>query len=539
MVKPFATILEPLTSLGNKTGSWRTMRPEYVNKLPPCNVTCPAGENIQQWLAFAQEGKIRKAWGVITKDNPFPATMGRVCYHTCEKTCNRAQFDGAVNINLVERSIGDIAIENEWKFDSVSISTGKKILIVGSGPSGLSAAYFLRRMGHDVTIYEAHIRPGGMMRYGVPRYRLPNYILDAEIKRIADLGVKIVCNRRVVNLKNEIADFDATYLSIGAHLASKSEAEIKNASFMMDAVDLFRNLEDNRGSLPNLGENVLVYGGGNTAIDAARTALRLGAKNVKIIYRRTINNMPAHDLEIQEALAEGVEILCLRSIGMIDGHKVLVNKMNYDEENDILSLSGESEVLATDFTIFAIGQSVDTGILTEIDGVNVSEKGVVEIDKNMMTGAKGIFSGGDAVPGKRTVTNAIGHGKKAAKCIDAYLRGEEIIHEKKADVANFKQLNVAYYGKNPRVDAPVVGKMSFDEHDVSLSEREIIAEADRCFSCGNCFHCDNCYGYCPDNAIKKNEDGTLIIGYDYCKGCGVCASECPCGAIKMTSKSKP
>lgn len=535
MVKPFATVLEPATSLDNKTGSWKTMCPEYIDRLPPCNVTCPAGENIQKWLSLAQEGKIHEAWNTITQNNPFPAIMGRVCYHTCEKTCNRGQFDGSVNINLIERSIGDIGIENKWHFEKPEISTGKRILVIGAGPSGLTAAYFLRKIGHDVTIYETQVKPGGMMRYGVPRFRLPSNVMDAEINRITNIGVKLVCDKKVDHLRTEIPNFDAIFISIGAYRAAKTDVEIKNKPCILDAVDMFRKLEDDVKNLPNLGKTVLVYGGGNTAIDAARTALRLGAENVKIIYRRTINNMPAHDTEIQDALSEGIEILCLRSIGLIDGKKVLINKMNYDEECDILSNSGETEILQADSVIFAIGQSVDEGILDGVDGIVVSEKGVIEIDKNMMTGAAGIFAGGDVVPCKRTVTNAIGHGKKAAKCIDAYLRCAEIVANKKPEVATFKKLNTAYFEKNARNEASSLGEISFEEKNISLSDKEIISESQRCFSCGNCFHCDNCYGYCPDNAVIKHPDGTLEFNYDYCKGCGICASECPCGAIKMVS----
>lgn len=535
MDKPYATVLEPATSLSNKTGSWKTMRPEYVNKLPPCNVTCPSGENIQRWLSYAQEGKIKKAWEVITIDNPFPAIMGRVCYHTCEKACNRGNFDGAVSINLIERSIGDIAIDNGWSFEKVKSFSGKKILIVGAGPSGLSAAYFLRKKGHDVTMYETHIKPGGMMRYGVPRYRLPRKIIDAEVKRIVDLGVNLICNRHVNNLCDEILNFDAIYISTGAHLAGKRDIEIKNNAKVIDAVELFKKMEDSPGEITKIGETVIVYGGGNTAIDAARTALRLGAKNVKIIYRRTINSMPAHDTEIQDALTEGVEILCLRSISMIDNNKVFVNKMSYDEENDILTTSGETEIIESDYTIFAIGQSIDEGILNGINEIVVSEKGRIEVDKNMMTGAKGIFAGGDIIHGKRTVTHAIGYGKKAAKCIDAYLNGEEVVSNKKHEIATSKTLNTVYFRKNPKTEILKSIEISFEEQNISLSEREIISESDRCFSCGNCFHCDNCYGYCPDNAIIKHEDGSLEINYEYCKGCGICASECPCGAIKMTS----
>jgi NADPH-dependent glutamate synthase beta subunit-like oxidoreductase len=261
--------------------------------------------------------------------------MGRVCYHTCEKTCNRGQLDGSVNINLIERSIGDMAISKGWSFVPVQKQTGKKVLIIGAGPSGLSAAYFLRQMGHEITVYESHNLLGGMARYGVPKYRLPRNILDAEIKRILDLGITVETNRKVDALQNELGKFDAVYLATGACLAAKTDVEISEDSNTMDAIDLFQKMEDNPEALPKLGENVLVYGGGNTAIDAARTALRLGAKNVKIVYRRTFNKMPAHETEIQDALAEGIEVLCLRTITSINNNKVLVAKMEFDEEGFI------------------------------------------------------------------------------------------------------------------------------------------------------------------------------------------------------------
>lgn len=536
---PYAIVDDAGTSLANKTGSWKTVCPQYVHRLPPCNATCPAGENIQQWLAYAQEGKIRKAWDTMVKDNPFPSVMGRVCYHTCEKACNRGQMDGAVHINLVERSIGDIALISGWKFDGpgaeqVAENGLKKILIVGAGPSGLSAAYFLRNRGYDVTMYESQIKPGGMMRYGVPKYRLSRRVLDAEISRIVNMGVKLECNRRVNNLKDEASGFDAVYVSIGAFLATKIDMEVKgNSCSIIDAVDLFRKME-NGETMPTLGKRVVVYGGGNTAIDAARTARRLGADSVKIVYRRTLNHMPAHKEEVQDALQEGVEIVCLSCIGMIDGNNVVVKKMDYDEEHDILKENGETSVIQADSVIFAIGQSIDEGILKGIDGIVVSDKGVIEVDKNMMTGEKGIFAGGDVIAGKRTITHAIGHGKKAAKCIDAYLHGVEVAPNVKPEVAHFKRLNTVYYKQSDRTELTRnYTNLSFLEEDISLSEREILSESERCLSCGNCFHCDNCYGFCPDGAIKKAPDGTLTIDYEYCKGCGICASECPCGAIKM------
>ena len=538
MSKPFATVLDSRTSLKNETGSWRTNRPCYVHRLPPCNVTCPAGENIQQWLSFAQEGKFLSAWQEMVTNNPFPATMGRVCYHTCEKACNRDQYDGAVNINLLERSIGDMAIAQNWQFEPVQSSHNKKVLIIGAGPSGLSAAYFLKKFGYDVTVYESHKLPGGMMRYGVPAYRLPRRVLDAEIKRIENLGVKIICEKKVNKLKDEIDKFDAVYLAIGANVASPTNIDIEGYSNVIDAIDFFKKLEDKQMDNIHLGNKVLVYGGGNTAIDAARSALRLGAKSVKIAYRKTINEMPAHETEIQEALSEGVEILCLRVITSIIHNRVVFDKMKYDSEQRILSKTGESESFIADSVIFAIGQSVESEILAEMDEIKVSDKGLVEVDANMMTSKKGVFAGGDLIPGKRTVTNAIGYGKKAAKCIDAYLQDKEVVKNPKNEVANFKKLNLEYYASDKRKEVSRLGDLIFDEKDVSYTSAEAIKEASRCMSCGNCFHCDNCYSYCPDNAIIKHEDGTLEFNYDYCKGCGICATECPCGAIVMKPDDK-
>ncbi|MDR1236027.1 MAG: FAD-dependent oxidoreductase, partial [Holosporaceae bacterium] len=496
MTRPFATVLDASTSLDNKTGSWRTMRPEYKSKLPPCNATCPAGSNIQHWLSLAKEGKIREAWEEIVKNNPFPAIMGRVCYHTCEKVCNRGQFDGAVNINSIEKAIGDTAIAKNWQFENTTAAVDGKVLVIGAGPGGLSAAYFLKMLGYNVTVYDNHRKPGGMMRYGIPRYRLPSDIIDAEIGRIENLGVKIISNKKIDNINDVLSEFDAVYVSIGAHLAEKTDVNIEKGACVISAIDMFQRLEEEPDTVPNLGDNVLVYGGGNTAIDAAGTALRRGAKNVKIIYRRTINNMPAHETEIKEALDAGIEILCLRTVSSIEKGKVFVDLMNYDEESGILSKTGETETLCADSIIFAVGQSVDGGMFREINEITISEKGIVKVDKSMMTEAKGIFAGGDIISGKRSVTHAIGHAKKAAFCIDAYLRGIEYTPNHRKETANSKKINTSYYKKNPAIGSK------------DLTAEEIVVESSRCFSCGNCFHCDNCYGYCPDNAVIKHPDGS-------------------------------
>jgi len=292
MDKPFAITLDVGSSLANKTGSWRTKRPVYLDRLPPCNHACPAGENIQGWLYHAESGAYEAAWRVLTQDNPLPAIMGRVCYHPCEDGCNRGKLDQPVGINSVERFLGDEAIKRGWKFDPPTSESGKRVLVVGAGPSGLSAAYHLRRLGHRVKIMEAGPFAGGMMRFGIPKYRLPRDVLDAEVKRILDLGVELALNSKVENILETMraGRFDAAFLAVGAHIAKRAYIPAGEAAHILDAVSLLRSMEGEEK--PLLGRRVVVYGGGNTALDVARTARRLGATESIIVYRRTREKMP-------------------------------------------------------------------------------------------------------------------------------------------------------------------------------------------------------------------------------------------------------
>ncbi|HSJ92908.1 MAG TPA: FAD-dependent oxidoreductase, partial [Gaiellaceae bacterium] len=298
--KPFAITLDVGSSLANKTGSWRTERAVYVDRLPPCNNACPAGENIQRWLYEAEEGGegYERAWRKIMEDNPFPAVMGRVCYHPCETSCNRAQLDEAVGLNSVERFLGDEGIRNGWTVDAAGEPSGKRVLVVGAGPSGLSAAYHLARLGHAVTVVDAGPAAGGMMRFGIPRYRLPREVLDAEIGRIAALGVEIRLDTKVESILETMEEggFDAAFLAVGAHLGKRAYLPAGSAAKMLDAVSLLRSMEGEER--PQLGRRVVVYGGGNTALDAARTAKRLGAEEAIVVYRRTRDRMPAHESEL-------------------------------------------------------------------------------------------------------------------------------------------------------------------------------------------------------------------------------------------------
>jgi 2-oxoacid:acceptor oxidoreductase delta subunit (pyruvate/2-ketoisovalerate family) len=540
MEKPFAVTLDVGSSLANRTGSWRTERPLYVDRLPPCNHACPAGENIQGWLYHAEEGDYEAAWRVLMQDNPLPAVHGRVCYHPCEDACSRGQLDEAVSIHAVERFLGDEALKRGWAVEA-SPESGKRVLVIGAGPSGLSAAYHLRRLGHAVTIHEAGPMAGGMMRFGIPKYRLPRDMLDGEIARILEMGVELRLEAKVEDIPGVMAEggFDAAFVAVGAHLAKRVDIPAREAAKILDAVSLLRGIES--GEPPKLGRRVVIYGGGNTAIDAARTAKRLGAEEAVIVYRRTREQMPAHDFEVEEALEEGILINWLRTIKQIDETTFTVERMELDDTGWPRP-TGEFETIEADSLVLALGQNVDTSFLGKVPGVEIRKDGVVEVDEHMMTGHAGLFAGGDMVPAERTVTVAVGHGKKAARNIDAYLRGEVYAPPPKSEVVSFDLLNTWYYTDADQSVQPMLDSLrrrtTFDEVLGGLDEDSALFEARRCLSCGNCFECDNCYGVCPDNAVIKLGPGKRFeFNYDFCKGCGLCAAECPCGAIKMVPET--
>ena len=542
MEKPFAITLDPGSSLANRTGSWRTFRPVYVDRLPPCNGACPAGENIQGWLFHAESGDYEQAWRALTENNPLPAIMGRVCYHPCEGACNRQHVDAAVGINSVERFLGDEAIKCDWGFARSTRSTGKRVLIVGAGPAGLSAAYQLQRMGHQAVIYEAAPLAGGMMRFGIPKYRLPRNVLDAEIARIVELGVEMHLRTKVTNVLDAMKDgFDAVFLGVGAHIAKRAYIPAGDASKVLDAVSVLHEMEGPGSAelAPMLGRKVVVYGGGNTAIDVARTAKRLGAEEAIIVYRRTREKMPAHDFEVEDALQEGISIKWLSTIKEAGESDILVEKMALDE-NGFPQPTGEFEKIEADSVVLALGQDSDLSLLGKVPGLT-TDKGLVQVDAGMMTGHPGIFAGGDMANNERTVTVAVGHGKKAARAIDAWLRGESYAPAPKNELATYERMNPWYYSDAPKTVRPVLDiirrQSTFEEVLGGLDEGNALFEARRCMSCGNCFECDNCYGVCPDNAVIKLGPGKRFrFNYDYCKGCGVCVAECPCGAIRMEAE---
>lgn len=518
-------------------GPARTRRPLYVDLLPPCNAACPAGEDIQGWLALAQAGKFRAAWEALVRDNPMPAVHGRVCYHPCEASCNRNELDSAVGIHAVERYLGDLAAREAWPLPIGATPSGKRVLVIGAGPSGLSAAYHLTRLGHQVEIHEAGPLPGGMLHFGIPAYRLPREDLMNEIRRIENAGVRIVLNHKVEDVlaEQEAGGFDAVFVAIGAHLSKHVDIPARDAVKVLDAVSLLRDVES--GNAPLLGRRVVVYGGGNTAMDAARTARRLGAEEAMIVYRRDRAHMPAHAFEADEALAEGVKIKWLTTISSIDGGDLTIEKMRIDEKGRA-EPTGEFETLRADAVVLALGQDADSGFLRKIPGIVHRADGTVVVGPDMMTGRPGIFAGGDMVPAERSVTIATGHGKKAARNIDAWLRGASYARPGKHPEVDFAGLHLPIYTdaiRSAERELPLEQRgAGFDEVVAALSEMEALHESRRCLSCGNCFECDQCYAACPEDAVEKLGPGRRYrFHYDLCTGCAVCFEACPCHAIEM------
>lgn len=543
---PLGLVIDLNQVVPYKTGSWRTLMPVNIMQVPPCTHACPAGNDIRGFLrVLAEKEDYEQAWHVLARTNPLPATCGRVCPHPCEAGCNRRDFDSSVAINCSERRVGDYGLEQNLEHKKLVSGRKEKIAVVGSGPAGLSCAFHLAKRGFKVKIFEAYSEPGGWMRYGIPPYRLPNYILKQEIDNILRLGIDLECNVKVgvnIPLDQLTREYNAVFLGLGAQKGLGIDIPGKDAENVYTGVDFLKQV--NSGKWMEIGKNVVVIGGGNTAMDCARVSKRLGA-NVSVVYRRTRMEMPAITAEIDEAMEERImfryhtnPVKLVTDEGRVVG--ILSVQMELKEPDASgrarpVPITGSEAFIPADTVIMATGQAVD------YDGIDVQtvDNQWMYTNEHLMTSMEGVFAGGDAVAGLETVSLAIGQGTRAASAIEDYIEGNVESSLAQPPVVYSRDLNTYYYNKQKQFNKEAVSihtrLKNFREIYPSFDLKDIIEESKRCFSCGLCFHCGNCYMYCPDNAVKISPaTGGFEFDLDFCKGCGLCAKECPCHYIQLT-----
>jgi 2-oxoacid:acceptor oxidoreductase gamma subunit (pyruvate/2-ketoisovalerate family)/2-oxoacid:acceptor oxidoreductase delta subunit (pyruvate/2-ketoisovalerate family) len=520
----------------NKTGSWRVVAPKFETHEAPCSYNCPAGTDVRRFVDLAAKGKFEEAHEVIYEHNPFPSICGRVCPHFCQQSCNRIYLDGNVNIGAIERYIGDY--NNDYRPSPAPVSKNKKIAVVGAGPAGLTAALRLRNLGYPVTVYEAMPKAGGMMISGIPRFRLPEDVLDDEIRRIEEHGVTIMTGTKVTIAELE-DHYSAVITAVGSHMGTGLNLGIHDG--VIDGIEFLRNVNiHHKTSQSNKGEILAIIGGGNTAIDVARTALRFGAIPT-IYYRRTKQEMPAIAHEVEEAVKEGVILEFLSApVSLEPGNngmlKLSIQKMELGEPDESgrrrpIPVPGSEKYIMVHKIITAIGQYSDHSVFS---GVPVkARQGFLQLDEPVYKTP--VFCAGDMAWGG-TVVEAIASGNEVAQEIHAFLSGKPWVKdESKLPVASYEEINTAWFMPAPRNATPenIPKKLTgnFDEVTGSLNREAVMDEAGRCLHCGECFNCGNCFNFCPDAAIYIDEENRLRVNYDYCKGCGVCVRECPSSAI--------
>ena len=548
----------PGTSLAFKTGDWKVQKPVHHHYSAPCHSACPAGEDAQAYLAHIQSGHNQQAWETLVKVNPMPAITGRVCPHPCESACNRGAYDDAVAIHAVERFLGDQAIEKDWAYPVPVVSPkAPEIAIVGAGPAGLSAAYHLARLGYRSTIFEERTEAGGTLRTALPPYRLPRSVIDAEVERILAIqGITFKPHTRLgrdVDLRELQADFSSVFLGIGTQNNQDWSIDGAVPHDLRSGLDLLKEWVD-IGTVPT-PKSVAIVGAGNTAVDIARVMKRAGVSEVHIISHKPIPRqgipaseaMPAIQREVEEALEEGVKIheyrgirrLILRGERLVGVELVHMKKlMQPSGKLKRVAFEGTESILNVEQVIPAIGQKVEPfgveNIIANKSYFNSDEWGKID-------GQDNLYVGGDASGKAGIVSAAVGEGRRAAQAIAYKLQNKELPQEQKSETISFERLNLHYYEPHPRVQEPtlpVEQRRGDEEITDTVNSAQISKESLRCFSCGNCMACDNCWTLCPDSAILKTKDmasdgSHYVFDYEYCKGCGLCANECPCGYIDM------
>lgn len=543
------TAISSANTLFNKTGSWRSFRPVYLEKLPPCNAICPAGEKIQKYLYFAKDNKFAEAWHILKQDNPLPCVCGRVCFHPCETECNRGDFDESIGIHYVERIIGDYGINHNLKVKKLAPKKNKTVAIIGGGPAGISCAYHLARLGYQPTIFEAEKFLGGMLQYGIPAYRLPKNVLQKEINSIIKLGVKVKTKTRIgkdISFNDIARKYNAVVIATGAYKERGLEVPDEDAKGVINSLEFLREL--NSGHRPKISKDVVIIGGGNAAMDAARSALRIGA-HPRIIYRRTRNEMPAIPDETKEAEEEKIEFIFLVApvriivkrgkVTAIECVRMKLGQPDASGRRAPIPIKGSNFKIKTRTIIKAVGEQPDTSFFPS----NLIKDSVVSINQWGETSQVKVFAAGDVSTGPKTVVEAIGAGKKVAYSIDRYFKTGKAVtkEEPKIKPVRFEQLNTYYFEHAPRVPMAHIEfkdrTKGFKEVYKGYTPQNASTESDRCFSCGVCNFCDNCWVFCPDMSVIKKK-GKYEFNYDYCKGCGICASECPRNVISLEEEKK-
>jgi NADPH-dependent glutamate synthase beta subunit-like oxidoreductase len=549
MNKPAPAIWTTQTTEVVKTGSWRAAVPEYASAPAPCHNACPVEGNIAVWIRHIENQAFEDAWLNLIDNNPFPAVTGRICHRPCESPCNRGRLDEPIAIRSLERFVGDMALEQGWTFPGTPVSKAETIAVVGGGPAGLAATYHLRRMGYAVTLIESQRQLGGVMRYGIPPYRLSRDILDAEIQRILSLGVDVRTNTRIstqADFENLQSEFAAVYLATGATIPKRLPQLDYSQPWVIESAAYLE--QTNAGRHPESGTRIVVIGGGSAAMDVARTARRHG-KEVTVLSLEAESDMPAQRDEVLEAMDEGISLISgamLQFVSDRSQHGLDLACIRVDFEAG--TVPGEFRVTPvpeTEFTVdadtivSAIGQDPDTVALQHL--MNVDDA-LVHVDDRHRTSFDGFFAGGDLVTMQRFVTVAFGFGKQAAAEIDIYLQSRKPARDVPTrPEVSIDVINTNYHPRGERAVQQLVPaperRLRFDEVELTLPIGEVLAEAERCFSCGNCTFCDNCFYFCPDMAINREENGYSVID-DYCKGCGLCVRECPTGSIVMRQEKR-
>jgi NADPH-dependent glutamate synthase beta subunit-like oxidoreductase len=552
----------------NKTGSWRFVRPKYHEKTAPCSAACPAGEDIARIEMLSSQGRYSEALETILLENPFPAICGRVCFHTCETACNRSGFDEPIDIHGIERFIGDTAVRDNLTFSLERLpDNGKKICIVGAGPSGLAAAYFLTRLGYSCDVFEAETEPGGILRWGIPRYRLPDAVVNAEVQRIKNLGVKILCNTRATqNFLDEAKDrYHAFFIGCGHGRSLKMN--IPGENMALDGLDFLNRMRKEKTESLNNG-TAAVIGGGNTAIDVARSLVRLGVKAI-LVYRRRKQDMPAFEYEVETAVKEGVKIMELFSPSSIaqDGGEYILT-LQPMKRSGMETDTGRARVVPDGETTQELRvQRIFTAI-----GAEPSESWQLPSEENaetvylshcaFMANNPPFLFGGDLTNPTKSVADAIASGKQSAMALDTFFKKglnaitnrlnsclvgngpalsmERYLDGKRSnrnpDMVSYEDINIDYFSPAPRIKAESLSlnkQMNpFDEIETTFTIRQVMEETRRCFNCGICNACDNCRIFCPEIAVDL-QDGQRRINLDYCKGCGICVVECPRNAMAL------